>query len=294
MSLAENDPESQTLIAALVRGLSDLGWTEGRNFRIEHRGVASGGLERARAAVAELLSLNPDIVHATNTLIVQELQRQTRTVPIVFANLGDPVDTGIVASLARPAGNATGFMNIEPGMGGKFLELLKEAAPTVNRALVLVNSGSDSNQSVLRMIEASARSFGAQVSSAAVRDASDIERAIGAFAGVPNSGLIVTGGFPINDRRRLIFALAARYRLPAVYQFRFFVADGGLMSYGPDNRDLYRRSAYVDRILKGEKPGDLPVQAPVKYELVVNVNAAKAIGLTIPESFLVRADEVIE
>jgi putative ABC transport system substrate-binding protein len=177
----------------------------------------------------------------------------------------------------------------------KWLELLKELAPAVNRVLVMVNSGNDANQSLSRMIETAAPSFGVRVLSATVRDASEIERAIETVAQLPNAGLIVTAGVPINDRRRLIFALAARYRLPAVYMFRYFVADGGLMTYGPDIFDMYRRSAaYVDRILKGEKPADLPVQLPTQYQLVVNVNAAKAIGLTIPETFLVRADEVIE
>jgi putative ABC transport system substrate-binding protein len=295
MGLAENDPEFQPRIAVLVRGLRDLGWTEGRNLRIESRGIAGGGIERIRAAVADVVASNPDVVHATPTQIVQELRRQTRIVPIVFALLGDPVDTGVVASLARPGGNITGFMSVEPAMGGKWLELLKEIAPGVDRVLVMVNDGNEANQSALRAVQAAAPYFGVQVLPAAVRDARDIERTIEAVAREPNAGLIINAGVPISDRRKLIFALVGRYRLPAVYTFRFFVADGGLMSYGPDVLDIYRRSAaYVDRILRGEKPGDLPVQAPVKYELVVNVNAAKAIGLTIPETFLVRATEVIE
>jgi putative ABC transport system substrate-binding protein len=221
--------------------------------------------------------------------------RQTQTIPIVFVNIGDPVETGLVASLARPGGNATGFMNIEPSMGGKWLELLKEAAPSTKRVLILVNSGNDANRGAARIIESVAPSFGVEVSSVEVSDGAEIERAIETSAREANVGLIVSAGIPINDRRKLIFALAGRYRLPALYYFRYFVADGGLMSDGPDVNDLYRRSAsYVDRILKGEKPGDLPVQAPTKYELVVNINAAKAIGLTMPESLLVRADEVLE
>jgi putative ABC transport system substrate-binding protein len=270
MPLTENDPEAQALVAALARGLRDLGWTEGRNLRIEHRGIVGGGIDRIRAVVAEVVASKPDVVHARNTPIVQELQRQTRSIPIVFGSIGDPVETGIVASLARPGGNATGFM-------------------------MLVNSGSDANLVELRAIEAAAPSFGVQVSSGAVRDASEIESAIEAIGRTPNTGLIITSGIPITDRRKLIFALASRYRLPAVYNFRFFAVYGGLLSYGPDDLDMYRRSAtYVDRILKGEKPGDLPVQAPVKYDLVINLNAAKAIGLTVPPTLLARADEVIE
>jgi putative ABC transport system substrate-binding protein len=294
-SLAENDPEAQSLLAALARGLRDLGWTEGRNLRIEFRGIVGGGIDRIRGAVAEVVASNPDVVHASSTPIVQELQRQTRFIPIVFANITDPVETGVVASLARPGGNATGFMNHEPALSGKLLELLKEVAPGVSRVLVLVNSGNDANLIALRAAEAAAASLGAQVSSATVRDAGEIESAIEAIARTPNAGLFITAGIPISDRRKLIFALASRYRLPAVYHFRFFTVDGGLLSYGPDSLDMYRRSAsYVDRILKGEKPSDLPVQAPVKYELVINLNAAKAIGLTVPPTLLARADEVIE
>jgi putative ABC transport system substrate-binding protein len=223
------------------------------------------------------------------------VQRQTWSIPIVFANITDPVETGVVASLARPGGNATGFMGREPALAGKWLELLKEVAPGVNRVLVLVNSGSDANLIESRAVEAAAPSFGVQVSLGTVRDASEIESAIEAIARAPNAGLIISGGIPINDRRKLIFALASRYRLPAVYQFRFFVVDGGLLSYGPDILDMYRRSAtYVDRILKGEKPSDLPVQGPVKYELVINLNAAKAIALTVPPTLLALADVVIE
>ena len=268
ISLAESDAEAQARLAALAQGLREFGWTEGRNYRFEFRGIAGGGMDRIRAAVAQLVASSPDVVHATNTLIVQELQRQTRTVPIVFASISDPVDTGVVASLAHPGGNATGFQNVEPQFAGKYLQLLKEVAPGLNRVLVMVNAGNDANQSILRVIEALAPTFGVQVSSAAVRDAAEIESAIEAIARQPNAGLIIPAGIPINDRRKLNFALAARYKLPAFYLFRFFVVDGGLMSYGPDILDIYRRSAaYVDRILKGEKPGDLPVQVPVKYEL---------------------------
>jgi putative ABC transport system substrate-binding protein len=273
MGLAENDPEAQSRLAALTRGLRDLGWTEGRNLRIEYRGIVGGGVDRIRAAVAEFVASNPEVVWANNTTIVQELQRQPRSIPIVFAGLTDPVETGVVASLARPGGNATGFMNDEPALSGKWLELLKEVAPGVNRVLVLLNSGSPANRIELRTIEAAAPSFDVQVSSETVRDASEIESAIEGIARTPNAGLVITPGIPITDRRKLIFALASRYRLPAVYTLSFFAVDGGLLSYGPDILDMFRRSAtYVDRILKGEKPGDLPVQGPVKYELVINLS----------------------
>ena len=226
---------------------------------------------------------------------MQELQRQTRTIPIVFASIGDPVDTGIVGSLARPGGNATGFSNWEPAMGGKRLALLTEVAPGVNRVLVMVNSGSDPNQHELHAIEAGASSFGVYVSPAAVSDASEIERALEVVAGESKAGLIITPGFPISGLRKLILALAGRYQLPAVYAHRYFVVDGGLMSYGPDDFDIYRRSAaYVDRILKGEKPGDLPVVQPTKFELVINLKTARTLGLTIPETLLATADEVIQ
>jgi putative ABC transport system substrate-binding protein len=295
MNLAENDLEGQSRLAALARGLRDLGWTEGRNLRLEYRAIVGGGVDGIRAAVAEVVTSNPDVVHAANTPTVQELQRQTRSIPIVFATLTDPVETGVVASLARPGGNATGFLSREPALSGKWLELLKEIAPGVDRVLVLVNDGSDASLIELRAIEAAAMTFGLQVTAHTVRDAGEIESAIGAVGHTPNTGLIITAGIPINDRRRLIFALASRYRLPAVYPYRFFAADGGLLSYGPDSLDMYRRSAtYVDRILKGEKAGELPVQAPEKYELVINLNAAKAIELTVPPTLLTRADEVIE
>jgi putative ABC transport system substrate-binding protein len=295
MGLAESDPRAQARLSALVRGLRELGWTEGRNLRIEFRGITSGGIDRIQAAAAGLVASNPDLLYANDTEIVQELQRQTRTIPIVFASIGDPVATSVVGSLARPGGNATGFSNWEPAMGGKRLALLKEVAPGVNRLLVMVNSGNDSNQHELRAIEAAASSFGVYISSAAVKDASEIERAMDVVARESKAGLIIIGGIPITDLRKLIFALAGRHRLPAVYGFRFFVEDGGLMSYGPDEIDIHQRSAaYVDRILKGEKPADLPVQQSTKMELVINLKTAKALGLTIPETLLATADEVIQ
>jgi putative ABC transport system substrate-binding protein len=231
-------------------------WKKPDNFRIEVRGIVGGGIDRVRSTVAEVVASNPDLLYGTNTVIVQEMQRQTRAIPIVFANIGDPVDTGAVTNLARPGGNATGFMINESALGGKWLELLKEVAPGLNRVQVLVNSGNDANQALLPTIEASAPLVGVQMSSAAVRDAREIEDAITAVAREPAAGLIVVAGFPINDRRKLIFALAGRYRLPAVYQARFWVQAGGLMSYGENLADMYRRGAYfVDKILKaGEMP----------------------------------------
>jgi putative ABC transport system substrate-binding protein len=214
MSFSENDAEGQARLAALSRGLRDLGWTEGRNLRIEPRWIAGGGIDRIRAAVAEVVASTPDVVLGEATPVVQELERQTRAIPIVFESIIDPVETGVVASLARPGGNATGFMNMEPALSQKWFELLKEVAPGVNRVLVLMNSGSDANLIESRAIEATAASFGVQVSSATVRDASEIESAIEAVGRTPNAGLIVTPGIPINDRRKLIFALASRYRLP--------------------------------------------------------------------------------
>ena len=240
-SLAENDPQAQARVAVLTQGLRSLGWTEGRNLRIEYRWIVGGGIDRIRAAVAEVVVSHPDVVLTNSTPMVQELQRQTRSIPIVFASLTDPVETGVVTSLARPGGNATGFMDHEPALSGKWLELLKEVAPGVNRVLVLVNSGSDANLIELRAIEAAAPSFGVQVSSGTVRDGSEIESAIEVIGRTPNAGLIITAGIPITDRRQLIFALASRYRLPAVYNFRFFAVDGGLLSYGTDDLDMYRR-----------------------------------------------------
>jgi len=251
-------------------------------------------LPTVRAKVAEVVASSPDVVHTNNTMIVLELQRQKRSIPIVFAGIADPVETGVVESLPRPGGNATRFMNHEPALVGKRLELLKEIAPGLNRVLLLMNN-SPANLIELPTIEAAGKSFGVQVSSGTVRDAREIESAIEGIAGTPNTGLIVFAGILINDRRKRIFELASHHRLPAVYTYRYFTADGGLLSYGPDNLDMHRRSAaYIDRILKGEKPGDLPVQGPVKFELVINLNAAKAISLTVPPTLLARADEVIE
>jgi putative tryptophan/tyrosine transport system substrate-binding protein len=271
-------------ISAFREELQKLGWSDGGNLRIERR-----------ASAAELIAINPDVMIAESTPAVQELQKHTRTIPIVFVGLGDPVLTGVVASLAHPGGNATGFMNPEPSISGKWLELLKEIAPATTRVLVLLNANNVANLTRLRAIEVSAPSLNVRVSSSAVGNAREIEAAISAMGGEPNAGLIVAPGPPNDGLRKTIFASAARQRLPGVYPYRYYTADGGLMSYGADRVDIWRRAAsYVDRIFRGEKPGDLPVQAPTKYELVINLQTAKALGLEIPPTLLARADEVIE
>jgi ABC-type uncharacterized transport system substrate-binding protein len=294
MDGAEIDATLRTYIAALTGGLQKLGWVEGRNLRIEDR-WAAGDPGSIRNFAAELVAMRADVILTGNTPIVQELQRQTRTIPIVFVALGDPVATGVVASLARPGGNATGFMNPQPSISGKWLELLKEIAPTISRVLVMVNAGNVANATRLRAIEGSALSLGVQVSSSAISDVADIESAIETIARESNAGLIVVPGAPISDHRQMIFASAIRNRLPAVYPYRHYAAEGGLMSYGSEPLDMWQRAAsYVDRILKGAEPADLPVQEPTVYRLVVNMRTAKAIGLSVPEAFLLRADEVIE
>ena len=271
-------------VGAFREELQRLGWSDGHNLRID-----------MRVSSAELIAINPDVMVAENTPAVQDLQRHTRTIPIVFVGLGDPVLTGVVVSLARPGGNATGFMNPEPSISGKWLELLKEIAPATTRVLVLLNANNVANLTRLRAIEASAPSLNVRVSSSAIRDAGEIEAAIYAMARESNAGLIVTPGPPNDGLRKTIFALAARHRLPGVYPYRYYTADGGLMSYGADRVDIWRRAAsYVDRILKGEQPADLPVQAPTKYELVINLKTAKALGLEVPPGLSARADEVIE
>jgi putative ABC transport system substrate-binding protein len=290
----ENDPTLQSFIGAFRGELRKLGWTEGSNIQIECRFAASD-LERVQAYAAELVAMNPDLILSDNTPIVQQLQKRTRTIPILFVSLADPVDTGIVASLAHPGGNVTGFMNPEPAMSGKWLELLKETAPSLTRVLVMVNAGNAGNAARLRVIEAAAPAFGVHVSSSAIRGAGDIERAISAVAGQSNVGLIAAPAAPINHLRKLIFELAERHRLPAVYAYRYYAKDGGLMSYGVEPAAMWAQAAtYVERILRGERAGDLPVQAPTKFTLVINLRTAKAIGLTVPESLLLRADEVIE
>jgi ABC-type uncharacterized transport system substrate-binding protein len=292
MNLAADDAEGQGRVAAFQQALQQLGWTDGRNVRIDYR-WAAGDTGRFRRYAEELLALAPDVVLASATPSVQALQQATRAVPIVFANVGDPVAAGIVDSLARPGGNVTGFTYFEFGFGAKWLELLKEIAPRATRVAVLRDLTVGTAQ--LSAIQAVAPSFNVELSVVGVRDASEIERSVTAFARSSNGGMIVTASTSAVVHRNLISMLAARHGLSAVYPFRYFVTAGGLISYGPDTIDPLRRAAgYVDRILKGEKPADLPVQAPTKYELVINLKTAKALGLEVPPTLLARADEVIE
>ena len=294
MPQTADDPEGQARIAAFLRELQQLGWTDGRNVRIDARWSATDA-ELIRKSAMELVALAPDVILASTTAAVGPLVQATRTVPIVFAVVADPVGAGIVDSLARPGGNATGFSTFEYGVGPKWLELLKEIRPGVTRAAVLRDPAVSAGLGLFGAIQGAAPSFGMEVIPVNVRDAAEIEHAIAAFSQSANGGLIVTGSPLILAHRDLIIALAARHKLPAIYIERFFVTAGGLISYGPNFLDQYRRAAgYVDRILKGEKPADLPVQAPTKYELAINLKTAKALGLEMPQSVLARADEVIE
>ena len=290
---AANDPRFQTFLAAFHQGLALLGWTVGRNVRIDPRWAA--GHAEIRQYVQELVALAPDVILAHGTSTVGRLLEATRTIPIVFPVVIDPVGAGFVESLARPGGNATGFMAYEYSLSGKWLELLKKIASNVTRVGVFRDPANPSGTAAFGIIQAAAPSHGVEVSAINMRNASEIERAVATFAHVPNSGLILTGSGLANLHGRLIIALAARHNLPAIYYEGSYVGAGGLVSYGPDYVDQYRSAAgYVDRILKGEKPADLPVQAPTKYELVINLKTAKALGLDVPATLLARADEVIE
>ena len=290
---AADDSRLQAWVGAFLQELALLGWTIGRNVRIDTRWA--GANADIRRYAAELVALAPDVILAQGASAVGPLLQATRTVPIVVPVVVDPVSAGFVDSLARPGGNATGFMSFEFSLGGKWLELLKQIAPSVTRVAVLQDPTLPAGLGQLGAIQTAAPSFGVELRPVDVRDAGEIERAVAAFARSSNGGLIVTASGLANVHRDLIIALAARHRLPAVYYERFFVAAGGLVSYGPDYVDQYRRAAgYVDRILKGEKPADLPVQAPTKYELVINLKTAKALGLEVPPTLLARADEVIE
>jgi putative ABC transport system substrate-binding protein len=294
IALAADDPTAHARFVAFVQALQELGWTDGRNVRIDTR-WAAGDPERFRRYAAELVALAPDVILASGGTGVGALLQVTRTVPIVFTQTLDPVGSGYVDSLARPGGNATGFTTMEYGTSGKYLELLKEIAPRIARAAVLRDPTIPQGIGEFGAIQAVAPSLGVELRPIDVRDASEIERAVTAFARSANGGLIVTASALTALHRDLIITLAARHKLPAVYWERFFVTGGGLISYGADSIDPHRRAAgYVDRILKGEKPADLPVQAPTKYELVINLKTAKALGLEIPPTLLARADEVIE
>jgi putative ABC transport system substrate-binding protein len=288
------DPESEARLAAFVQGMRELGWTEGRNLRIDTRWTG-GNAETIRRHAAELIALAPDVILAIGGTVAGPVLQQTRTVPIVFTQTPDPVGTGFVASLARPGGNATGFINFEYATSAKWPELLKQVAPSLTRVAILRDATIPPGAAQFSVLQAAAPLLGLELSPVDVQDAGEIERAVTTFAGHPNGGLIVTSSGLARLHRELIVRLAARHRLPAVYPYRFFVNVGGLISYGPDSIDPQHRAAgYVDRILKGEKPADLPVQTPTKYELVINLKTAKALGLTVPPTLLARADEVIE
>jgi ABC-type uncharacterized transport system substrate-binding protein len=294
MTQAESSREGQAWVAAFKEGLQKVGWAEGRNVRIDARWRADAELMQRFAR--EIIALQPDLILAQNTPTALALMQQTRTIPIIFANVSDPVGTGLVASLPQPGGNVTGFINIEGSMSGKWLELLKEIAPRVNRVAFLFNPATAPYfEYYLNPFKEAARSFAVEAIAAPVHDKSELESVITAQAHEPNSGLIVMpDGFNVNHRGD-ITSLAARYRFPAVYPQRFYTELGGLLSYGNDPLDNFRRAAtYADRILKGTKPSELPVQAPVKFELVVNLKTAKVLGLTVPPALVARADDVIE
>jgi putative ABC transport system substrate-binding protein len=293
-NLNSDDPVSQARMTTFTLALQQLGWTDGRNLRID---VRWGGddADRFRKYATELVALSPDVILATATAIAAPLVQATRTVPIVFVNVVDPVGAGLVASLARPGGNATGFLVFEYGISAKWLELLKQIAPRVTRVLVLRDPAASAGIGQFAAMQSVAPAFGVELSPVDVRDPVEIERGVTAFARVPNSGLIATASASQGVHRDLIIKLAAQHLLPAVYPFRYMITSGGLIAYGPEIADQYRRAAsYVDRILKGEKPADLPVQAPTKYELAINLKTAKALGLIVPNTLLATADEVIE
>jgi putative ABC transport system substrate-binding protein len=293
MNLAADDPAGRERFAAIVLGLREAGWVDGRNIQIDARWTA-GDPERFRTYAAELVALAPDVILAATTPAVTALRQASRTVPIVFVGVVDPVGSGMVASLPRPGGNATGFVIFEYALATKWLELLKEIAPGVKRAAILRDPTLAAGIGQFAAIQA-AGSTGIELSAIDLRDANEIEHAVAAFAGSANGGLIVTASEFGANHPDVIAAIAARYKLPAVYPFDYFVRAGGLISYGPGQVEQFRRAAgYIDRILKGEKPADLPVQAPTKYDLLINLKTASALGITAPQSLLARADAVIE
>jgi putative tryptophan/tyrosine transport system substrate-binding protein len=294
MGLVVNDPEAQSRVAAFENGLRELGWVKGGNLSIEYRWAGDGNVLRDHAA--ELLATVPDLILANSTPVTTALREQSRAVPIVFTQVTDPVGQGLVPNLAHPGGNLTGFTSFEFSIGTKWLEVLKQTAPRVTRvALVFNPQSAPSADLFLRPVEAAAPSFSVMPIGAAVRDPTDVDRVFDALAREPNGGLMVLPDISMTNYREAIIALAARHRVPAIYPFRFFAASGGLMSYGTDVEEVFRRAAgYVDRILKGTSPGALPIQAPTKYKLVINLKTAKSLGLEVPPTLLARADEVIE
>ena len=293
-NFASDDAVAQARMTAFMQALQQLGWTDGRNVRIEVRWGADDA-DRFRKYAVELVALSPDVILTSTTTAAALLLNATRTVPIVFVNVIDPVGAGLVASLARPGGNATGFLVFEYGIGPKWLEFLKQIAPRVTRAAVLRDPATSAGIGQLAAIQSVAPSFGVELTPVDVRDPVEIERAITELARGLDGGLIVTASPSQGIHRDLIIRLAAQHALPAVYPFRYMITSGGLISYGPDITDQFRRAAsYVDRILTGERPADLPVQAPTKYELVINLKTAKALDLTVPQTLLATADEVIE
>jgi putative tryptophan/tyrosine transport system substrate-binding protein len=293
VGLAENDPESESRFTKFRQELARLGWSEGRNVHIDYRFAPAGAQVQERAQ--DLIALRPDVILAHSTPVAVALHHETRTIPIVFVNVSDPIGAGLVASLARPGGNITGMLQYEAGIFGKWLGMLKEIAPRISRVALLANPELPGYHYLVRSTKGAAPSLAIELVPISVANAADIERSMELFARVPNGGLILPPESTTILHRDLVIALAAQHRLPAVYAFRFFVVAGGLMSYGTDQVALFgHTSSYVDRILRGEKPADLPVQAPTKYETVLNLKTAKALGLTVPPGLLVAADEVIE
>jgi putative tryptophan/tyrosine transport system substrate-binding protein len=293
----ESDPEAKSWLSSFTQGLAELGWTDGRNLRMDVRWAAND-VDRTRMFAKELVGLKPDVIFANSTPVIAALQRETRTIPIVFANVSDPVGDGFVAGLPRPGGNITGFLSLVASMGGKWLELLTEIAPSAKRVAIMFNpdTAPGGGSYYLPTFEAAARSLKVEPITAPVRSDTEIETAMTSLGREPRGGLVVMpdGGFMFVHRAQIILS-ATRNNVPAVYWDSVFARDGGLLSYGTDRVDIFRRSAsYVDRILKGDKPADLPVQAPVKFEMALNAKTAKALGLTVPRSILLSADEVIE
>jgi putative ABC transport system substrate-binding protein len=291
---SENDQEAQRRVTAFLGRLRELGRTDGRNIHIDYRWGA-GDASRIRAYAAELVRLTPDVILVNSSSVLRFLQQETSSIPIVFVQVSDPVASGFVASLAHPGGNITGFTPAETSMGGKWLDILKEVAPSTNAVAIILSSASPAGGAIWRAAEAVAPVLGVRLTMSQVRDGTEIERAVQDFAQQSNGGLVVLADPVTNVHRKLIISLAAQYRLPAVYAYRYYVTDGGLISYGIDPADPYRQAAsYIHRILMGEKPADMPVQQPTKFELVINMKTAKALGLTIPEKLLATADEMIE